>query len=118
MTAAPGKLPSPLGRVSRDGAFTSRCGTGQFLATREGFPHSAHEFFRVVRHQPLGNPQQAYPDSSQKIFFRRVFPHLTCLRVNTSVNPNGQPTFEAVEIDNPVFQAAWAAEFCAQLSAA
>jgi len=121
MSAPLRELPSPLGRGCPTTALSPAVAgrvRGQFRATREGFPHSADEFFRVVHHQPIGNSQQAYADTSQKIFFRRVFQHLTCLRVNTSVKLDRQATFEAAEIDNPDFQAAPAAEFCAQLSAA
>ncbi len=35
--------------------------------------------------------------------------------MNTSIKLDGQSTFKAVKIDNPVFQAAGAAEFCTQL---
>jgi hypothetical protein len=89
---------------------------GQFPVTRDGFPHSAHEFFRVIHQQPVRDPQQAYPESSQEVFFRRVSAHLTGLRVNTSIEFDRQ-SFEAVEIGHPVFQAALAAELCPQLSA-
>jgi hypothetical protein len=90
---------------------------GQFLPTRNGFPHSAGEFRQVVHHQSIRNPQQAFGDSSQKISFRRGFPYWTGLRVITTVKLDRPATFEAVEIDNPIFQAARAAKSCAQLSA-
>ena len=90
---------------------------GQFLATRDGFPHSAHQFLRVIYHQPIRNPQQSYPESSQEVFFRRVSAHLTGLRVNTSIEFDRQSPLEAVEIGHPVFQATLAAELCAQLPA-
>jgi hypothetical protein len=38
--------------------------------------------------------------------------------VNTSIKFDGQSTFKAVKINNPVFRAAGAAEFCTQLAAA
>jgi hypothetical protein len=91
---------------------------GQFLASRDGLPHSAHEFFRVIDNQPIRDSQQAYAKSSQVVFFLGVSPHLTGLRVNPSIKFDRQSTFKAVEIHHPVFQAALAAEFGAQPSAA
>ena len=91
---------------------------GQFLATGDGFPDPADEFFRVVRYQAIRNPQPAYAEGSQKILFLRVSPHLAGLRVNPTVKLDRQSSFKAVEVNNPLFQAALAAEFCAQLSVA
>jgi hypothetical protein len=105
----------PLPAFSPAGAGRVR---GQFRATRDGFPDPAHEFFRVIHHQSIRNSQQAYPEGSQKILFRRVSLHLTRSRVDTSIKLDRQSTFKAVEVDNPVFQSTLAAEFCAQLSAA
>ena len=91
---------------------------GQFAATGNGFPHLTHEFLGILYHQPLRNAQQPDPRSPQIVLFRRVLPHLAGLRVNPSVKFDRQPRFEAVEIDPPVFQTAWAAELCTQLPAA
>jgi hypothetical protein len=52
------------------------------------------------------------------VFFRRVFPYSARLWVSTTIKLDGQATFEAVEIDDPVPDAASAAKFRAELSTA
>jgi hypothetical protein len=46
--------------------------------------------------------------------FSRVSPHLTWLPVNATIELDGQAMFEAVEIDDPVLDAARVARFRAQ----
>ncbi len=80
----------------------------------DSFPHFGYELLRVFQHSPIGNPQQAYAESSQVILFSSVFPYLTRLRVNTAIQLDRHSMLEAVEIDNPAIDAALAAEFRAQ----
>jgi len=74
----------------------------------------SHEPLRILQHHSIRNPQQADADGSEVIFFSGVSPHLTWLRVNATIKLDGQAMFEAVEIDDPVLNAAWAAKFRAQ----
>ena len=91
---------------------------GYFVATCNGFPHFTQEFLGILYHQPILNPQQLYPRRSEIVFFPRIPPHLAGLRVNPSVKFDRQAMFEAVEIENPVFDSALAPELCTRLAAA
>ena len=91
--------------------------SGFFLAPANGLPHFSQKHFVAVHHQSIGKAQQPYAPSSKIVFLRRVLPHLAGLRVNRSVKFAGQALLEAIEIDDPVFEAALAAELCAQPSA-
>src|SRR5208337_5281747 len=61
---------------------------------RDLLPHLAHEPLGVLQHQSIRNPQQAYADRSEVIFFCGVSPHLTWLRVNATIKLDGQAMFE------------------------
>jgi hypothetical protein len=73
--------------------------------------YPAHEPLGVLQHHSLRNPQQADADGSEVIFLSGVSLPLTWLRVNATIKLNGQAMFEAVEIDDPVLDAALAAKF-------
>jgi hypothetical protein len=64
---------------------------------RELLLRVTHEPLRVVPHQAIRNPRQAYADGSEAILLCSVSPHLTWLRVNATTKLNGQATFEAIE---------------------
>jgi hypothetical protein len=87
------------------------------MATGNAFSHFTQEFLGILYHQPIRNAQQPDPRGSEIIFLRCVLPHLAGLRVNPAVKFDRQSMFEAVEIDNPVLEAALAAELCSQLAA-
>jgi len=99
-------LPAIAGRVR-----------GCFLPTGNGVPNFSQKFSQALHHQCSRNPQQPYPQGFQIIFFRGVFTHLVGLRVNSSVQFDRQPVFETIEINDPVFDPALAAELGAQPSA-
>jgi hypothetical protein len=69
---------------------------------RDLLPHLAYEPLRVLQHQSIRIPQQAYADSCEVIFLGGVSPHLTGLRVNAAVELDGAPMLKAIEIDDPV----------------
>ena len=114
-------MPSPLGRGCRATAPSSAVAgrvRGWFVTTGNRMPHSAQKFFRVLHHQPIRNAQQPYPPGSEIIFLLGVLSHLAGLRVNPSVQFNGQSMPETVEGDDPVLQSKLAAELGTQLSVA
>ena len=101
-------------------AFTSGRETGEglllplFLHHSHRIDNRAHELVGVSQHQGVRNTQQAYAESPQMIFLRGVPAHLVDLRMNPAVQFNGQSMFEAIEIEQAVFDAKLPAEFCAQ----
>ena len=110
----PALSPAGAGRVRGHSLISAPPGP----SSPDGFPHFAHELIGILQHQPVWNPHQAYAETSQIILFRSLFPHWAGLRVDTAIKLHRPSMFEAVEIDNPVFAAAWAAKFRAQPSLA
>ena len=86
------------------------------MTTGDCFPHFMQKPLWILYDQPIRDTQQPDPRSSQIVFFRRVLPHLAGLRVSPTVKFDRQAMFEAIEIDDPVFDSALAAELCTQLS--
>jgi hypothetical protein len=78
------------------------------------FADLAYESLWILQHQSIRNSQQPDADGPQVIFFGGVSPHLTWLRVNTTIQFDSQAMFEAVEIDDPVLDATLAAKFRAR----
>ena len=68
----------------------------------------------MAQDQRIRNAQQANAEGPQIILFGGIFAHLTDLRVNAAIEFNTEPMFEAVEIQDAVFDAELAAEFRAQ----
>jgi len=110
----PALSPAGAGRVRGHSLISAPPGP----SSPDGFPHFAHELLWILQRQPVRNPQQAYAETFQIILFRSVFPHLAGLRVHTAIKLDRQSMLEAVEIHNPVFDAALAAKFRPQLSVA
>ena len=76
--------------------------------------HFAHELVRVLQHHRIRNAQQSNAEGPQIIFFGGIFAHLVDLRVNAAIEFNGQSMFEAVKIEDAVFDAELTAKFRAQ----
>ena len=115
------RQPSPVGRGCPATALSPAAAgrvRGHFVATGNCFPHFMQKPLGILYHQPIRNAQQPDPRSSQIVFFRCILPHLAGLRVSTTVKFDRQAMLEAIEIDNPVFDSALAAELCTQLAVA
>jgi hypothetical protein len=72
----------------------------------------------VFHHHRIRNAQQSNTESSQTIFFGGISAHLVDLRVNAAIEFNGEPMFEAVEIEDTVFHPELTPKFRAQSTVA
>ncbi len=81
------------------------------------FPHLSHKLLWVIQDHAIRNAKQTYAEGSQQIFFCGVFTQLIGLRVHSTIEFDGHSMFEAVEVENVIFQRELAAEFCSQPSA-
>ena len=98
--------------------FAGRGGEGllPILVTRRRncIDNRPHELVRMFQHHGVGNPQQSNAEGPQTVFFGGIIAHLVDLRVNPAIELNGEPMFEAVKIQDAVFDAELPAEFRAQ----
>jgi hypothetical protein len=68
----------------------------------------------MLQHHRIRNPQQTDAHRLQIILFGGIFAHLVDLRVNAAIEFNGKPKFEAVKIEDAVFDAELTAKLRAQ----
>ena len=68
----------------------------------------------MLQHQGIRNPHQKDAERAQIILFHGVSAHRIDLRVNAAIELKGEPMFEAVKIEDAVFNTELMAKLRAQ----